>query len=374
MSGLRVAFDGQIFRQQRHGGISRYFCELARELSRLPDVQAHIVAPHHRNAYLEALDPTLRHGWPSRAWPRLGKLSRAAGRLLEWQLMCREPPHVVHATYYGACPLKPAHARRVVTVYDMIHERFPEHFSPGDTTAADKRRAVAEADHVICISHSTRADLIERLGVPEAKVSVTHLASSLAPPVDTGAPSAGTGAPYLLYVGERGGYKNFAAVAQALAASPALRELRLVCFGGGPLKAPEWELLRALGLGVDRVEGVQGDDDRLARAYAGASAFVYPSLAEGFGIPPLEAMRCGCPVVCSDTSSLPEVVGPAAERFDPRKPETIRVALERVLLSPTRRAELMALGHAQGQRFSWQRCAQETRTAYQRALDAPLRA
>lgn len=369
MSGLRVAFDGQIFRQQRHGGISRTFCELTRELARLPGVQARIVAPHHRNAYLEALDPALRCGWPSRAWPRLGKLSRAAGRLLEWHLMRREPPHIVHATYYGACPLKAARARRVLTVYDMIHEQFPEHFPPHDPTAADKRRAVAEADHVICISHSTRADLIERLGVAEAKVSVTHLSSSLAPPVDTGtAPSAGIAAPYLLYVGERGGYKNFAAAARALAASSALRELRLVCFGGGPLKATEWELLQGLGLGADRVEAVQGDDDRLARAYAGAAAFIYPSLAEGFGIPPLEAMRCGCPVVCSDTSSLPEVVGPAAERFDPADVEAVRHALERVLLSPSRRAELVALGRARADSFSWERCARQTLVAYRQAL------
>ncbi len=369
MSMLRVAIDGQIFRQQRHGGISRYFCELARELSRLPGVQAQIVAPHHRNAYLETLEPALRHGWPSRAWPRLGKLSRTAGRWLEWQLMRSAPPDIVHATYYGTSPLRPARARRVLTVYDMIHERFPEHFAAGDTTAADKRRAVQEADHVICISHSTRADLISYLGVPEAQVSVTHLSASLDPPAQApSADAAGPERPYLLYVGERGGYKNFAAVARALASSPSLRELRLVCFGGGPFKPAEQQLFETIGLGPDRVELQQGDDLALARAYAGALAFAYPSLAEGFGIPPLEAMRCACPVVCSDTSSLPEVVGPAAERFDPANVDSIRHALERVALSPTRRAELVGLGQVQARSFSWTRCAQQTLQAYQLAL------
>lgn len=367
---MKVFFDAQIFRQQQYGGISRYCCELATRLAAEPGVDARIVAPHHRNAYLAALPPGLLTGWPASRFRRLGKLSRWLARRAERQLVLRDPPDLVHATYYGPSPLAHAGARRVLTVYDMIHERFAHHFAADEPTAAAKRRAVAQADHLLCISHSTRRDLIAILGVPESKVSVTHLASSLEPPAAETGPSHGE-PPFVLYVSDRGGYKNFMTLVRALASSPALAGVQLRCFGGGPMLAQEWAAIEAAGLPRARVRHQMGDDALLARLYAQAQCLVYPSLYEGFGIPPLEAMRCDCPVVCSNTSSLPEVVGDAAELFNPQLPEAaeaLRTAIERVLLSPTRRAELVARGRVQAQRFSWDRCASQTLAAYRQLL------
>jgi glycosyltransferase involved in cell wall biosynthesis len=102
--------------------------------------------------------------------------------------------------------------------------------------------------------------------------------------------------------------------------------------------------------------------------YMGAAAFVYPSLYEGFGIPPLEAMSLGCPVICSNATSVPEVVGDAGEYFDPADPEAIRDAVERVLQSNDRRSELVTKGHARRSLFSWQRCAKETLDVYRSIL------
>ncbi len=365
---LKVLFDAQIFRQQRYGGISRYCCELTTRLADEPGVQPLIVAPHHRNEYLPALPPQLVVGWHMKHWKRFGKLSRFLARRVEARTLERQQPDLIHATYYWASPLAHSRAKRVLTVYDMIHERFPEHFPPGEPTAAAKKRAVAEADHVICISHSTRRDLVAMLGVPEHKVSVTHLAAQMVRPA--GAPAGlADQAPYLLYVGDRGGYKNFIAVVKALCASAAMRDLRRVCFCGCDLRPEEWAAIDAAGLARARLVQQHGDDTVLAGLYAGALCFVYPSLYEGFGIPPLEAMQCDCPVACSNTSSIPEVVGDAAELFDPHDVDAIRTALERVALSPTRRAELVALGRAQAQRFSWARCASETLAVYRRVLD-----
>jgi glycosyltransferase involved in cell wall biosynthesis len=304
--------------------------------------------------------------------PRLGKLARLVGRGLERRVARRAAPDIVHATYYDPSPLYTPRAmpraRRVLTVYDMIHERYPQAFPAGDGTAAAKRRAVAEADHVLCISESTRRDLIDMLGVPEAKTSVTYLAATRP---GAGAAPAGPAPvlpPYLLYVGDRRAYKNFCGLVQALGLSPALRELALVCFGGGPLGAAEWAQIDGAGLARDRVHALQGDDARLAQLYAGARCFVYPSLYEGFGIPPLEAMHCDCAVACSNTSSLPEVVGDAAESFDPHQPEAIAQALERVALSESRRQALVAAGRARAAQFSWARCAADTAAVYRRTL------
>ena len=111
-----------------------------------------------------------------------------------------------------------------------------------------------------------------------------------------------------------------------------------------------------------------GGDEILAALYQQAAAFVYPSLYEGFGIPPLEAMAVGCPVICSGTSSLPEVVGDAAEVFDPQDEEAMLAAIERVLESPGRRDALVAAGRNRYQQFTWEKCAQETAAIYRKLL------
>ncbi|CAD5373972.1 Glycosyl transferase group 1 [Rubrivivax sp. A210] len=360
---MKVLFDAQIFRQQRYGGISRYFCELATRLDAMPGVAARIVAPHHRNEYLASVPAPVVVGWHLGRWKRLGKLARLAGRVVERRTTAREAPDIVHETYYWGSPLRDPRARRVLTVYDMIHERFPQHFAPDEPTAAAKRRAVAEADHVICISHCTKRDLMALLDVPEHKVSVTHLSADMKPPPEPPRPDR---APYILYVGDRGGYKNFLGVVAAVGASPALRSLRLACFGGGDLKPEEWAAIDRAGIERERIVQQHGDDTALARLYAGAEVFVYPSLYEGFGIPPLEAMRCDCPVACSNTSSIPEVVGDAAQGFDPADTDSIRQALEAVAGVPSRQAELVARGREQLQKFSWERCAAETLDVYRR--------
>jgi len=109
---------------------------------------------------------------------------------------------------------------------------------------------------------------------------------------------------------------------------------------------------------------MNGNDSELANSYRGAALFVYPSLYEGFGIPPLEAMSLGCPVACSNNSSIPEVAGNAVEYFDPKDTESMRVAMECVLNSTARRAELIDYGFVRCTQFSWERCAEETLAVY----------
>ena len=175
--------------------------------------------------------------------------------------------------------------------------------------------------------------------------------------------------PYLFYVGDRHGYKNFEGLLEAYTSSGLLRNnFNLVCFGGGRFTAEQKQLISEHGLSYQQVTQVIGNDVELARHYQQAAAFVYPSLYEGFGIPLLEAMTLDCPVVCSNTSSIPEVVGNAGEYFDPNNPEEIAFAIERVVGSSSHRSELINLGRDRCAQFSWKKCAEETLHIYRSIL------
>ena len=176
-------------------------------------------------------------------------------------------------------------------------------------------------------------------------------------------------APYVLFVGQRSGYKNFEALLRAFAASERLKgDLRILCFGGGPLSTAELSLASELGLGSHHLSQLRGSDKLLGNAYAHAIALAYPSLYEGFGFPPLEAMSAGCPVLVSNTSSLPEVVGDAAIKFDPKNIEELRTAIERVTVSDEVRRELIAAGHERRKQFSWPRCVERTIDVYRKLV------
>lgn len=368
---LRIAFDQQVFLLQEFGGISRYVCSLSEALACSPAVEAKIFAPLHYNSHLQKLSRRLVHGWRMPRVPKTARPVSALSALLARRAIRRFRPDIVHETYYSKDAFAPAGARLVITVYDMISERFPAEFAGSQFTDA-KRFAISRADHVLCISESTRRDLIELFGIRAERTSVVYLGYDEFVPAAAdsgGAPIQEGLRPYLLYVGSRGGYKNFSALLRAFASSTYLRDgFSILCFGGGPLVTEERDLIRELGLSEMHVRQVGGDDAMLGAMYMGAAAFVYPSLYEGFGIPPLEAMSLGCPVICSNATSVPEVVGDAGEYFDPADPEAIRDAVERVLQSKDRRSELVTKGHARRALFSWERCARETLDVYRSIL------
>jgi glycosyltransferase involved in cell wall biosynthesis len=147
------------------------------------------------------------------------------------------------------------------------------------------------------------------------------------------------------------------------------KDYRLICFGGGPFQPAEIDAMKNLGV-EGRVEVVEGSDRLLANLYAFASVLVYPSLYEGFGIPPLEAMHYGCPVVVSNASSLPEVVGEAGRYFDPHFEEDLLKAMEDVLYDSGVRTAIIEAGHRREAQFSWERCVRETCEVYRGVLAA----
>jgi len=278
---------------------------------------------------------------------------------------------VFHPTYYDDYFLEDLGDKRlVVTVVDMIHELFPQYFSKaGSLIPERKQRLVERADCVIAISQSTRADVMRLLGVPADKVRVIYLGNSVQPPAGTPGRLPSLPERYVLFVGARKGYKNFVGFITAIA--PLLRADRMLCVvctrhnsrRRSGFRSGERRLFRQLGI-EGQVVQCAVTDAALAGVYRHALCFVFPSLYEGFGLPVLEAFACDCPVILSNTSSLPEVGGEAVEYCDPTQAESIATALERVLRDDDLRADLVARGRAQLARFSWDACARETEAVY----------
>lgn len=364
---MKIAFDPQIFSLQAYGGISRYYINLSHEL-RASGLTVRTFAPLHRNEYLAKVDDGSVSG---RYWsPYPPKTTRpflllnqvlAARRIAQWE------PDIVHETYYSRIRWTSSKSRSVVTVYDMIHELYPQYFARWDSTVAAKKKAVMRADHVLCISESTRNDLLNLYGIESRKVSVTHLGYDAF--LNLSENRRKMDHPYILYVGQRGGYKNFERLVRAFASSDRLvSDFSLVAFGGGTFSTEERDLFASLNLKGGHCLQISGGDELLGQLYRNAACFVYPSLYEGFGLPPLEAMSLDCPVISSNTSSMPEVIGDAAEFFDPASVESILTGIENVVYSPSRSQVLIDRGRRRVKLFTWKTCAERTLEAYRQCL------
>jgi glycosyltransferase involved in cell wall biosynthesis len=361
---MKISFDSQIFAMQKYGGISRYICSLASHLADIEGVEANIVAPFYINAYLDKLPKQLVFGIKIPKIPKTGMIVHFCSLFLARFIIAKQVPQILHETYFSSKPVAPKGMSIVVTVHDMIHELFP--FNMANKDSEWKRIATQRADHIICVSESTRKDLIKLFGLPEDKVSVVYHGFEALIPSTLKIEKI---KPYLLYVGHRGDYKNFEGFLRAYAKSTWLsKQFNVVCFGGGVFSNVEKKLFKELNLFDQQLHQMTGNDEQLASYYCDAALFIYPSLYEGFGIPPLEAMSLGCPVTCSNTSSIPEVVGEAAEYFDPNDTESIRAAMELVLTSTERQIDLINKGYERCTQFTWERCAQETLAIYNKLV------
>lgn len=363
---MRIALDYQAFTMQTYGGISRYFARLAQEYLSAGD-QVKIFAPLYVNAYLTALPSECIKGKRLDKFPH--KTTRAFNlynRLISRKAVDQWQPNIVHETYYSRHCSTSKNYPTVITVHDMIHELFRQDFSKWDKTAETKKIAIDRADHVICVSENTKKDLINLLDTPAYKISVVRHGFDKLESNDYSVHSQKIiSKPFLLYVGSRVGYKNFTKFLKAVAASHQMKsDFDVFAFGGGKFNTTELALIANLGFSENQVKQISGDDTLLGHYYAKARTFVYPSLYEGFGIPPLEAMAHNCPVVSSNTSSMPEVIGKAGEYFNPTSTEEMQHAIESVVYSDSRIAELKALGIERLANFSWAKCAAETCAVY----------
>ncbi len=363
---MKVMYDYQIFFAQSYGGISRYFVELASRIAMHESVDSKIITPLYVNQHVRELKSGIVSGFYIPEFPKFAPILKPFIQMLSSHMLNQFIPDILHETYYSEKPLIAGkRVKTVVTVHDMIHERFPDYFPHNDTVAQNKSLSVKRADHVICVSEATKQDLLEITGISPSKVSVVYHGFELGVKVKKFNEIGIISKPYLLYVGTRGGYKNFTQLLKAYGNNSILnKEYKIVCFGGEEKTQTEQDIMKELGLSTDRIIWMNGDDLLLAQLYYHAKALVYPSLYEGFGLPLLESMSYGCPVICSNKGSIPEVVGNAAELFDPYDEDAIVYAIDQVVSNPNRINTLRTLGKKRIRRFSWSSCAEKTYKIY----------
>jgi glycosyltransferase involved in cell wall biosynthesis len=282
----------------------------------------------------------------------------------------------------GAAPLGLTSARRVVTVHDVIPYVYPQTCSRLDWLIYRfwLPLVVSRLDAIITVSAQSKSDIVKYLRVsPEAVIVIPEAASTNYRPLSATACQPvlaryGIDFPYVLYVGSIEARKNLPRLLQAFAyLQGRLEHWKLVVVGARRWKSsPVYETVRRLGL-EQRVHftGYVEEAD-LPALYSAASLFVFPSLYEGFGLPVLEAMACGTPVVTSNTSSLPEVAGDAALLVDPYDVAAIAKAVRRLLEDTALAADLRTRGLARAAQFNWERTARETIAVYERVLGKSL--
>ncbi|MHB8682768.1 MAG: glycosyltransferase family 4 protein [Dehalococcoidia bacterium] len=284
---------------------------------------------------------------------------------------------VLHSTHH-TLPLAPMRCRRVVTVHDVTFFRIPARYPPARRLymQASTRLAAAVADAIIVPSRAVRDDVLRALGVAASKVRVVYEAPAARfVPVDREHAAAimgayGIDAPYILSVGSLEPGKNRARLIRAVHAlhGEGFRQ-RLVVVGQRAWRFEE-ELALVGELGMEGRVVFPGyvRDEHLPALYAGADAFALPALYEGFGLPVVEAMACGTPVLTSNTGATAEVAGDAALLVDPLSAGAIRDGLRALLSDAALREDLRARGLRRAAEFSWRRAADETLAVYESAV------
>ncbi len=287
-----------------------------------------------------------------------------------------EPVHFTNQ-HFGSAAMS-AGLPFVVTVHDLERICFPFALEDAAERASLEQDAIAigKADHIIAVSENTRNDLVRCLGIPERKITVVYNGVDREVFKRNGA--APPPFPYVLYVGSerpRKNLRNLLAAFAALKKSGAFRMLKLVKVGSpgrsDAFRSDTMEAIRALGLENEVIFLGEVSDHELAECYASASALVYPSLYEGFGLPVVEAMSCGCPVITSNVSSLPEGAGDAALLVDPHDVADLHKAMERLLTNEGLRRDLIGKGLERSALFSWTRAAETTEEVYSRVKAPP---
>jgi len=367
---MKVLYDHQIFTSQIYGGISRYFFELIKHFKNNDEVECELSLKYSNNYYLKKLNNlspnTFLENYSFRGKYRILNI---LNKKVSKEYISKGDYDIFHPTYYDPYFLdyignKPF----VLTIYDMIHEIYPEIFSPKDKVSERKKLLAQKAAKIIAISENTKRDIVKILKIDEDKIEVIHLGSSLKIDKDIKTINIKIPGKYILFVGSRRGYKNFELFIEAI--SPLLNDdvkLNVVCAGGGKFNDIEIEKLKNSKI-KNKVFYYSGSDSVLAYLYQKAVAFVFPSLYEGFGIPILESFACGCPVICSRTSSLPEVAGDAAIYFDPTDKLSIQNSIHKVIYDDELKNNLISKGTERIKEFTWGKTAKKTKVLYEDIL------
>jgi glycosyltransferase involved in cell wall biosynthesis len=360
--GKPIFFGPEIWSTQDYGGISRYFHNLISGISEIRQ---------DTFAFLPTNGAGGSKSFPNTEMIHVDKLGGRSLINTGLNRLSKETRGgIYHSTFYGTVNYKFWRKNgflNVVNVHDLIIEKFPIKKTIKILKTDQKKRAIKSADHIICISNTTKNELLKFYEIPDHKVSVIYLGCDSFGKLENSHVLSGKKS-YLLYVGNRGSYKNFDRFVKAYSYSNYLRNnFNIIAFGGGPFTQNELELFDTLNI-RSKVKFMFGPDKSLVELYSNAAALIYPSLDEGFGFPPLEAMSLGCPVIASNQGSIPEICKENIIYFDPYNVNDISETIEEALSNSALLERNIVSGKAHSKNFSWAHTIQNTNILYDKLL------
>ena len=371
---MRIILDPQIFNDQKYGGISRYYKEIFSRLAQHESINIPLFQTF--NVYLKESDlltsKQKRNAWIVKTMMNLGISTRSLIRKNQAKIFNTAVANwdydVFVPTYYDDYFLDKINDKPfVLTVYDMIHELFPENFHDNNyNVSANKKKLIEKATQIIAVSNNTKKDILKIYPhIDASKIEVIYHGVSIKVNhnIKISLPDN-----YILFVGNRSNYKNFRFLVTAIKDTLLHHSnLVLLCAGGGEFSSEEKDFFAREGISKLVIQK-DFKENELGLFYQNAKCFVFPSIYEGFGIPVLESMTCGCPIVLGKHSSFPEVASDAGCYFDLNNPVDLKEKIELLLDDANLRAEYIQKGLAQASKFNWDNAAHQCLEVYKKSL------
>lgn len=362
---LFVLYDHQAFDLQKFGGISRYFCEIIRKLHIPYDLSVRYSNNYYLNHWKlsKYLIPL-----PKFIYKYYRKKFQKANLQLALHLLESNRKYIFHPTYYDPYFLDYVGEHPyVITVHDMIHEKFPQYFNDAKEIIQRKKEVILNAKRIIAISRNTKKDIVELLHIDPSKIDIIYHSTSME--IFSGKHKLKLPQRFLLFIGDRTPYKNFDRFIDVFAKIRKKDNNLFAVYTGSRLNRNERNAIAAKGVSK-YIYHVKASDNALSELYSRTLLFIYPSLYEGFGIPILEAYACHCPIALSNTSCFPEIAGNAAAYFDPYSNESMYETITEIIYNESKRRQLIQLGNERLQYYSWEKAAKETEITYQKAINS----
>mgnify|MGYP001230274047 CR=1 FL=1 len=364
---MKIVFDYEIFTKQKYGGISNYFCCLANEII-IKKKQIKIISPLHKNFYLENFNKEHKSAYHFSFPQKIINPIEKFNHYLTNRIIKKINPDIIHNTYYFKKQIKTVKAKNVLTFMDLSHELYDLKSKKNIKIAEWKKECAKSSDHIIVPSNTTKLDLMDIHKIDEKKITITHLSSDFKTEYVKNFSDKKMNN-YILFVGGRSGYKNFENFIYAYSESKKLRnEYKILIFGGEKKTVCGIDILKKYNIPNKNFTFIYGDEDKLKFLYKNVACLIFPSFYEGFGLPVIEAMRSGCPLILSNAKAFKEVAGNGLDFFDPSEVDDIKEKLETLLFSESKLKENILYGLSRANNFSWKKCAQETINAYSKIL------
>lgn len=362
---MKILFSNDIFIGQRFGGISNYFMNL---INKLPNRDVNLMPMVCcDNVYLMA------NGYQNSVifkWLNMPKLVSLIHKMYKFIFIKYSHYDIFHPTYYSNYIVNylPDNKKLVLTVYDMIHEKFPQFFNSSSMEYKCKQKLCERADLILAISETTKNDLIDIYKISPEKIKVIYLATDFKLISQVSNFINWLPEKYILFVGNRGGYKNFNWMLKNIAKVLIKQKIKLLVIGS-KFNTAEIELINEYNVVDLVIQKNVIESYLLQEVYSRAQLFIFPSLYEGFGIPILEAFASKVPILLPNISCFPEIAGNGAAYYEADNEIDFRDKIYKLLDDRDLRLKLIDNGVERLEQFSWDKTANQTYKAYEELLN-----